>query len=174
MNVLIIYGTVEGQTKKIAEFVADHCRSEGHAVEMLDASNDPVATSIDGFDKVVLAASVHERRHPRDFEAIVSGYQEELAKCDTLMLSVSLNAAFPAGMDEAKDYLVEMKMRTKLEPNAELLVAGAVRQATYDYYARQVLQHVVLRDHDFDPTKGDYEFTDWDALTAALKDFLTA
>ncbi|MDJ0640125.1 MAG: flavodoxin domain-containing protein [Paracoccaceae bacterium] len=174
MNVLVIYGTVEGQTKKIAEFVADHCRSEDHTVEIFDTATDPVTASVKDFDKVVLAASVHERRHPRDFEAFVSGYQDDLAERDTMMLSVSLNAAFPAGMEEAQDYLVEMKMRTGLEPIAELLVAGAVRQATYDYYAKQVLQHVVLRDHDFDPTKGDYEFTDWDALTAALKGFLSA
>ena len=54
-----------------------------------------------------------------------------------------------------------------------VLVPGAVRQAAYDYYSKQVLEHVILGDRDFDPSSGeDHEFTDWDVLRAKIDGFL--
>ncbi len=64
MNVLIVYGTPEGQTRKIAERAGRHIRSRGHVVELYDsASLAPL--DIDGFHAVVVAASVHQERHSR-------------------------------------------------------------------------------------------------------------
>ena len=172
MSVLIVFATVEGQSRKIADFAANIARGAGLSVSLLDTSNTPEDISFDGVDEVILAAPVHERRHPAGFELFLSTQKEELAKRRTCMLSVSLSAAFPAGMEEAEDYLVEMKMRTGLTPDVEMLVAGAVHSLSYDYYESQVLRHIVLRDRDFDSRKGDREFTDWDALRTALTDFL--
>ena len=65
-----------------------------------------------------------------------------------------------------------MKMRTGFTPDAELLVAGAVRSNNYDYFTTQVIRHVVLRDRDYDPSLGEHEFTDWPALTSKISDFV--
>ena len=37
MRVLIVYATVEGQTGKIARFLADKLQSDGHKVDLVDA-----------------------------------------------------------------------------------------------------------------------------------------
>lgn len=58
-------------------------------------------------------------------------------------------------------------------PGAEALVAGAVRAKRYDYYAMQVLRHVVLRGREFDPTENEHEFTDWRAPEKVLSSFLS-
>ena len=92
-------------------------------MSLIDA-DDPEQISFDGVDAVILAASVHQRRHPRNFEALLVAHKAELDKRRTLLLSVSLNAAFPEGLEEAQDYVDEMKMRTGFEPDDELLVAG--------------------------------------------------
>ncbi len=63
-------------------------------------------------------------------------------------------------------------MRTGLSPDVEALVAGAVRSSRYDYFAREVVRHVVLRGRDYDPDRRDHEFTDWQALSATLAEFL--
>lgn len=88
------------------------------------------------------------------------------------MISVSMSAAFPEDHDEAQDYLDEMKIRTELSPDAELLVAGAIRSRECDYYATQVLRHVVLRGRSFDPAVQEHEFTDWEALGNGVHTFL--
>jgi len=42
-----------------------------------------------------------------------------------------------------------------------MLVAGALRFDEYDYFKQQIVEHVVLKDHQTNQPKGDYEFTDW-------------
>ena len=64
MNVQIIYASIEGQTAKIARFVERQLLEAGHRVALVNALGTS-AFSLDNADKIVLAASVHERRHPR-------------------------------------------------------------------------------------------------------------
>lgn len=172
MTVLIAFGTIEGQTGKIADFVNGLVRETGEDAILFDTADRMGNVSFDGVEKCVLAASVHERRHPKPFEVFVSGNLDALSRRPTLLLSVSLSAAFEEGLEDAQDYADEMKLRTGLKPDAELLVAGAIRTANCDYYATQVLRHVVLRDREVDPNTGDREFTDWDELAARTRAFL--
>ncbi|WP_099826167.1 flavodoxin domain-containing protein [Oceaniglobus indicus] len=173
MHVVILYATVEGQTGKIARFAEETLGAAGHSVTTVDAMNPSARLDIDGADAVILAAPVHERRHPTEFEVLLAARKDDLNRVPTLMLSVSLSAAFPEGMREAKDYLVEMEMRTGFTPTTEVPIAGAVRTRSYDYFAAQLVRHVVLRDRDYDPAQGEHEFTDWPALAGILTDFTT-
>lgn len=171
MTVLIAFATIEGQTGKIARFVESELREAGHDVVIFDVSDKTRSISFEGVDKVILAASVHERRHPETFEVFVASQRHELEKRQTFLISVSLSAAFEDGLEEANDYVVEMKMRTGFTPDAEALVAGAVRSGSYDYFQSQVIRHVVLRDRDYDLEGTEHEFTDWKALASAVADF---
>ena len=174
MTVLILFETVEGQTRKIARFAEKEIRKAGQEVVLVDAADRTAPVSFEGVDKVILAASVHERRHPIAFEVFLAANRNELEALSTLLISVSLSAAFPDGLEEANEYLIELKMRTRFTPDVEALVAGAVRTSRYDYFATQVVRHVVLRGRDFDPGDGEHEFTDWKALETTLSEFLAA
>lgn len=172
MKVLIAFETVEGQTRKVAEFVEKKIRAAGHDVQVFDTADRLGILSFDGIDRVVLAAPVHERRHPKGFEVFVSASHSELKARSTLLISVSLKAAFPEGLEEAQDYLTEMKMRTSFKPNMEILVAGAVRTGSYGYYESQVVQNVALAGHKVELIDGEREFTDWDTLGVEIAEFL--
>lgn len=172
MEMLLVFETVEGQTRKISEFVAERFRTAGHQVRTFDTQDRLASISFAGIDKVVLAAPVHERRHPKGFEVFLAASRDELKACETLLISVSLKAAFPEGLEEAQDYLTEMKMRTGFEPNKEILVAGAVRTSSYDYYESQIIRNVVLGDRDINLVDGECEFTDWDTLITEIDVFL--
>ncbi|SNR54499.1 flavodoxin domain-containing protein [Puniceibacterium sediminis] len=174
MKVLVIFETVEGQTRKIAEFVEQQIRAAGHEVQMFNAADRLGPLSFDGISKVVLAAPVHERRHPEGFEVLVSASLADLKARQTLLISVSLKAAFPEGMEEARDYLTELEMRTGFEPNNEVLVAGAVRARSYGYYESQIVQNVALDGRKVELVDGVREFTDWDALGDEIGAFLQA
>jgi len=173
MNVLIVFATIEGQTGKVARFIECEIQKAGHEAFIFDVSEETQSNSFEGVDKVVLAAPVHERRHPKSFEVFLASQRHELEARQTLLISVSLSAAFEDGLEEANDYVVEMKMRTGFTPDTEVLVAGAVRSDSYDYFQSQVVRHVVLRDRNYDPGKSEQEFTDWHALSATLMDFLS-
>lgn len=171
MTVLIAYASLEGQTRKIAEFARKELREAGANVDMFDTSDRTAPVDFDPIDRVVLAAPVHERRHPQTFEVFVAAHRADLQARPTLMLSVSLKAAFAEGRPEAQEYLTEMEMRTGYSADQSLLVAGAVRTGGYEYFETQILRHVVLRDHAFDPHDGPHEFTDWQALSQTLSGF---
>ncbi len=173
MKILTIYASIEGQTSKIAHFIAEELGKAGHSVDMIDAQGTG-AIPLDDADKVILAASVHERRHPKLFEALLIAQKSKLETLDTLLISVSLSAAFPEGMEEAGEYVTELQMRTGFKPSARMLVAGAIRAREYDYFATQVLRHVVLRNRGYDPTKDTHEFTDWDELSSRLSAFVAS
>lgn len=171
MAILIAYGSIEGQTGKIARFIEKLLVDRGEDVRLFDTSDRHAVAEFEGANKVILAGSVHERRHPKDFEVFLMSHQEDLDKRNTLLLSVSLSAAFPEGIEEAQDYVDEMKMRTDLDPDEEMLVPGAVKTKRYDYFATQVLRHVVLRGRNFDPAVQEHEFTNWDDIAAKVVSF---
>lgn len=174
MEIVVIFETGEGQTRRISDFMADQVRALGHNVTLIDTSDKTANLSLGNADKVILAAPVHERRHPQAFEVAVSAAKIELAELPTLMVSVSLKAAFPEGLGEAQDYLTEMEMRTGLKPTQEALVAGAVRTGSYDYFQAQIVRHIALEGHEVELTDGVQEFTDWSALSKTVASFLNA
>lgn len=172
MSILLVYATIEGQTRKIADAVEKQLKTLDRTVVTYNTAEKTAPVSFEGVDAVILAAPVHERRHPETFEVFLAAHRAELEKCNTLLLSVSLSAAFPEGMEEAAEYVTELEMRTKFTPNTEVLVAGAVRSLSYDYYSMQVLRHVVMRGREFDSTTEEHEFTDWDALQKEVARFV--
>lgn len=173
MSVLILFASIEGQTQKIARFVEEKVRNAGRIVKLIDVSAKMAKVSFEGWDTVILAAPVHERKHPANFEILLTASRAHLASRRTLMISVSLGAAFPELKEEARDYLEEMRMRTGLTPDAELLVAGAVRPSSYGYYETEILRHVILRHQNIDPNTQEIEFTDWEALSADVGKFVS-
>lgn len=173
MNVMIIFETIEGQTGRIVRFIESKLAAKGHTVQRVDTAHKRVQVSFEGVDKIILAAPVHERRHPASFEIFITAAAAALAKIDTLMLSVSLKAAFANGLEEAEDFLTELQMRTHFTAKRSALVAGAVRHGSYDYFAAQILQYVVLDGQDVNLANGDHEFTDWAALGESVDAFIS-
>ncbi|WP_108861403.1 flavodoxin domain-containing protein [Ruegeria sp. Alg231-54] len=172
MTVLIAFATIEGQTEKIARFISRVAKNAGFNAKLINTDEMSSHVSLDDVVKVVLLAPVHERRHPKSFEAFVASNRDALMKRKSLVLSVGLKAAFASGREEARDYLNEMLMRTGFEPDATALVSGAVKPENYGYFEREILKHVVLLGQKIDPRDGAQEFTNWDELMSIVIDFL--
>lgn len=174
MNIFIGYVSLEGHTAKIAEHVAKMAVARGHEVQRVNLADDLEPIDVKAFDRVILAGSVHQRRHPKELEVFLAAEQDALRDVPTLFLSVSLSAAFDEGHEDATDYLIEMKMRTKFEPSEDMLVPGAINVEEYDYFAQQVVQYVVMRGKDYDRSVGYHDFTDYTALDEKVAQFLKA
>ena len=63
MDVLIVYGTTEGQTRKIAEWTATHIRERGHHAELRDSGVPMSDLDFETFNAFIIAASVHQQYH---------------------------------------------------------------------------------------------------------------
>jgi menaquinone-dependent protoporphyrinogen oxidase len=71
MKVLIAYATTEGQTRKIAEKVANQVRELGHVAELVDVDRGRHNINVDDFNAVIVAASVHQHDHQDAIEVFV-------------------------------------------------------------------------------------------------------
>ncbi len=58
MQVLLVYGTTEGQTRKIATFLADRLARQGHQVVTVNAREAGIPDPR-RFDAILVAASIH-------------------------------------------------------------------------------------------------------------------
>ena len=174
MKVLIAYATTEGQTRKIAEKIADLVHELGHGAELVDVDHGRHSFNVNDFNAVIAAASVHQHDHQDAIEVFVAACHAALNTRPTMFLSVSLSAAFDEGRLEAQDCIKRFIEKTGWTPSISLPVAGALRNEGYDYFQQQILEHVVLKNRKVDHPERDHEFTDWKALADAVAAFVTA
>src|ERR687897_356685 len=62
MSVLIPYGTTEGLTARISEYVAEVVRGHGHQADAVDIKGSG-APKPDDYDAVIVGASIHMGKH---------------------------------------------------------------------------------------------------------------
>src|SRR5262245_59888308 len=87
-RILVLYGTTEGHTAKVARFLADTLRADGVSADILDAR--PALPSPDTYDAVIVAASVHEGGYQRTVRRWVHDHAQALNDKPTAFVSVCL------------------------------------------------------------------------------------
>ena len=71
-SILILYTSIEGQTARIAERMAQTLRELGHSVETTRADGRGVNLQLARFDGVIVGASIHYGPHPAPLLALVT------------------------------------------------------------------------------------------------------
>ena len=160
-HILLLYGTTEGQTRKIATHVADRIREQGHTAEVVagTAFNGPVPAP--AFDGVIVAASVHSGRHQSEIVQIVKANLTELLSLPSAFLSVSLAVLDEAHHEEAEGYVDQFLDETGWAPDLVETVAGALRYTKYGFVKRFIMKQISKRSGRPTDTSRDFEFTDW-------------
>lgn len=169
MKILIAYATTDGQTRKIARFVADHLADHGQAVELL-CTDDTEGLNLARFDAAVLAGSLHAGGFQKSLARFATDQALALSAKPSLFLSVSLSAAG----DDADDWaglercLATFTAQTGWKPGRTAHVAGAFRFTEYDFFRSWAMQRIArLKGEDVD-TNSDKEYTDWPALVREI------
>ena len=66
--ILVAYGTTEGQTRKIAEFIAERLRIRGHRVDLVDTATPAAQQLGASYQAAIVGGSLHQQRHQRSLE----------------------------------------------------------------------------------------------------------
>ena len=172
MNVLIVYGTTEGQTRKIAEWTARHVRERGHQIEVRDSAAPASGSDLETFHAFIIAASVHQRYHQETITNFVVAHRELLTSRPSVFISVSLSAVLEGGRTEAQEYVDRFVYVTRWQPRMTLLLGGALRFTEYDYFQEQIIKFIVMKRGAVSSKGGDREFTDWNTLASFVNGFL--
>ena len=173
MNVLLLYGTTEGQTGKIARFVTERLVQDGQKALMIEARESAFIPDLGEFDAVLIAASLHAGRFQREVIEFVKHNRQALAEKSSALLSVSLSAAGrdPQDVVGLATCVAQFIEQTGWTPGRVHHVAGALRYSAYGLITRWVMRHIAARRGAPTDTRRDYELTDWQDLARFIDEF---
>ncbi len=162
-RILVPYGTTEGQTADIADVVADVLRDRGHEVDTVDIQSLP-GTLPDGYDAVIIGASVHMGKHDKHVVDLVRRNLDTLARLPSAFFSVSLAAH--GDVEEAEGYVARFQAETGWHPDQVALFGGALLYTHYGFVKRHLMKKIAQEkpgELGVD-TSRDYVYTEWDAV----------
>ncbi|SMO62932.1 flavodoxin domain-containing protein [Fodinibius sediminis] len=168
MKILIIYGSTEGQTRKICTFLRDKAQEAGHEVSLNDASGADLHPK--GFDAVIIGASLHMEKYQASVEHYIQEHQSVLNSIPGVFISVSLAAASndPKSWEELKEITSTFLEQTGWHPTHVEQVAGALRYSKYNFLKKFIMRLIAQQNDGDTDTSEDYEYTDWNQVKDIL------
>ena len=174
--ILVVYGTTEGHTRKIAEFIAERIRRRGKNVDLVDSATPEASQVQPIYSGVFIGGSVHHQRHQTALRHFVKENLAWLNVVPTAFFSVNLamldkDAEARAEAKKSVDSFIE---ETGLKPTTTLLVAGALKFTQYDFFKRALLRYFVKPGGVDAASMGDAEYTDWNDVGRFVEEYLAA
>ena len=171
-RILILYGTTEGQTAKIAEFIAEVIRGHGDEVTAVDV-REVQDTIPDGYQGLIVGASIHMGKHDKHVVEFVRKNRDLLERLPSAFFPVSLAAH--GDTEEAESYVERFEQETGWRPAKIALFGGALPYTHYGFVKRHMMRRIA-RDkpgHLGTDISRDYVYTEWDGVKRFAEDFLT-
>jgi menaquinone-dependent protoporphyrinogen oxidase len=172
-SILVLYGTGEGQTAKVASQISESLDRRGHNPTNIDIEKRPEDFSLAPFDAVLVGSSIHVGKHDEQIREFVSANRDELRTRPTAFFQVSLSSAVddPERRGEAADYVDTLLEETDWHPDRIGLFGGALRYSKYGFLKRLMMKQIAKRATGDVDTAQDYEYTDWAEVDAFTNDF---
>ena len=180
MKFLLIYGTMKGQTAKIAESIAQALRARGDTVDAVDGRTIPADLSLAPYDGVIVGASVKAGRFQSYIVDFVRSHRDEIQRVPSAFFGVSLTEADPDPKKHARamNPIVRLQKETGWHPDTLASFAGSIAYLRYRWLMHLIWPRLTLPDCRGDRRSGgltarDYEYTDWDAVSRFADAFAT-
>jgi menaquinone-dependent protoporphyrinogen oxidase len=165
-RVLILFGTTDGQTRKIAAGLAAAIRESGCEVDVVEAKTGGRDADPARYDGVIVAASIHISAFQRPVRHWVRRHAAELNRRPTAFVAVCLGIL--EERPEARLEVLRIMQRfldgAGWHPTINEPVAGALPYTRYGFIKRWAMKRKVAKISNDTDTTRDYEYTDWGAL----------
>ena len=161
---LVIFGTGEGQTEKVASRIVEALTDRGHDARAVNVKDRPSDDDIEEADAVIVGSSIHIGKHGRKVRKWARKHRDALAGKPSAFFQVSLSSATEEGAEEAPKYVDEFTETTGWHPDRIGLFGGALRFSKYGFIKGFMMKRIAAGSMpDVDPST-DTEFTDWDEV----------
>jgi menaquinone-dependent protoporphyrinogen oxidase len=172
-EVPVFYASTEGQTRRIAERLADRLRAHGLSSAAIDVASAAAARIDWRFVRgALVGASLHVGRHQRSAVKFVTTHRRELSDRPSAFFSVSMAAASKSAkeVDAARAIAADFTARTGWHPDTIVCLAGRLAYTQYGFVARFFMKRIARKEGGPTDTSQDYEFTDWDTVDRLADD----
>lgn len=171
MKILIIYGTGEGQTRKISRFMEQVLQDLEYHVTIADANEEPMTP--DGFDMVLIGSSIHIHKYQNAVRHYIMDHVNQLNELPTAFFSVCMAVAseIPEEHEEARAIATGFLQKTGWKPQETWHIAGALKYTKYDYFKKLIMRMIAKQEGGSTDTSKDHEYTDWSAVEKHVTEF---
>jgi len=159
---LLVYGSIEGQTHKIEEVMAEHFRARGWEADVLDGHAVPDSLDLAQYNAVVVGAPIHGGRHPAAIAKFAAAHRAALEAMPAAFFSVSLSAAGDTKEQaDARRCLEQFLEESGWHPPIAQTIAGALRYQDYNLFKRWLMRKLMEKGGHETDTSRNHEYTDW-------------
>jgi len=165
-RILVVYGTGEGQTAKVADRIVTTLTQDGHAAEAVNVEDLGTGVDLAAYDAVLVGASIHVGQHQPAIREFLVANAEALEARPTGFFQVSLSAALDdeAARAEADGDVEDLLTATGFTPDHIGVFGGALRYSEYGFLKRSLMKRIAKSTTGDTDTGRDYEYTDWEAV----------
>jgi menaquinone-dependent protoporphyrinogen oxidase len=164
-RILVLYGTTDGQTAKIAGALGNTLPTHGFEVDVLEADRDAPAPDV--YEGIIVAASLHAGVYQRAVRRWVRAHAHVLNEKPTAFLSVCL-AVLERNpkVQQVLDTISHFVSASGWQPRITRPVPGALLYTRYNPVKRWMMKRIVQKAGGDTDTSRDYEYTDWNEVRA--------
>lgn len=175
IRILVLYGTTDGHTAKVARVLCDALQTEGAEVDLLNAASRVLLPSPEPYDGVIVAGSLHFGGVQHAVKRWVGRHGVDLARRPNAFVLVCL--AVLQEDEEVKRDLERIRQRffeaADWHPDVVKTVAGAIPYTRYGVLKRWLMRRKAAKSGGGTDTTRDYDYTDWHDVRAFAAKFLT-
>jgi len=166
-RILVLYATVDGQARRIAERMGEVLGARGHAVDLQSAATVGRDFTLTPYDAIVLGASIRYDRYPAYVKRLVAQRIAPLAHPPTAFFSVCLSAGGPGARPAtAQRYIDQFLGATRWYPAHVGNFAGALLYTRYHFAIRWLMRMIMAMVGGETDMSRDHEYTDWAQVEA--------
>ena len=172
-RILVLYGTTDGHTAKVATAITHTLRRQGANVEMVNEAvrgSDPCP---EDYTAVIVAASVHAGGYQRAVRRWVNKHAAALRGKPTAFVSICLGVLEGSLKTDQELSRIAQSFFTMTgwKPAVFKVVAGALPYTQYNWIKRWMMRRIVAKANGDTDTTRDYEYTNWNDLKAFAIEF---
>ena len=159
-SILLIYASVDGQTKKIATYITTQLEEKGQKVLLCDIED--FKNDLSQFDKIVIGSSIRYGVHHRAIIDFINQNKESLDKHTTAFFSVNLVARKPEkNQPDTNPYVIKFFKEITWIPTFVEVFAGKLAYKKYPFFDRIMIQLIMWMTKGPTDSNTKIEYTDW-------------
>ncbi|WP_298770935.1 menaquinone-dependent protoporphyrinogen IX dehydrogenase [uncultured Shewanella sp.] len=168
---LVIYSTVDGQTKAICQKIKEINMQMGDDVTLLSLAEAKKAILKD-YDKILLGASIRYGKHRAELYQFIDENNALLSKKISGFFSVNVVARKPEkNTPETNPYMLKFLTLSSWKPQMLGVFAGKIDYPKYGFFDRFMIRFIMKMTKGPTDIKGTFEFTDWEQVTNFAEKF---
>ena len=167
---IIIYSSVDGQTKKICHYIKDILILDNHLVDIFPINN--FNQKITEYDKVIIASSIRYGKHNEQIENLIKENSELLNSKKTAFISVNLVARkAEKSKAETNPYVIKFFNAIEWKPTIIAVFPGKLDYKLYSFKDRILIKLIMLITKGPTNSKTVIEYTNWNEVDEFGEEF---